>query len=203
MSDLYNRIDMLCKARETTITELCKVAKVSRATLSELNSGRTKTLTLKTAQKLANALGVSLNMLLGESDDEPISFTVSIDEYSEYIKNKKAPTSMDESPIIENNAEDSSNPSLSSLTVAKIEGNNLHGVKAEIHCIDKTFELTLIELLKQIGELNRLGRIDALRALCDLAFRAPELNEHGLRCLIDHHLDLLCSYKSYQYKNEE
>ena len=70
MSDLYNRINLLCKERGTNITALCKKANVGRATLSELNAGRTKTLTLETAGKLAATLGVSVDELMGVKQKE-------------------------------------------------------------------------------------------------------------------------------------
>ena len=93
MSELYNRIDALCKARGTNITAICKKAGVGRATLSELNAGRTKSLKLETAQKLADALGVSLNFLQGKSDDDrPITVEVPITELKDYLGKKKAPT---------------------------------------------------------------------------------------------------------------
>lgn len=65
MSDLYNRIDRLCKERGINITILCREAKVARASLSELNAGRTKTLTLETSAKLARALNIPVDELLG------------------------------------------------------------------------------------------------------------------------------------------
>lgn len=70
MSELYNRIDLICKERGTNITVLCKKAGVGRATLSELNAGRTKTLTLETATKLASALDISVDYLLGTEQKE-------------------------------------------------------------------------------------------------------------------------------------
>lgn len=70
MSELYNRIDHLCKKRGTNITALCKEANVGRATLSELNAGRTKTLTLETARKLAAALKISVGELMGDEQTE-------------------------------------------------------------------------------------------------------------------------------------
>lgn len=65
MSELYNRINALCKERGTNITALCREAKVARSSLSELNAGRTKTLTLETGTKLATALGISVDELMG------------------------------------------------------------------------------------------------------------------------------------------
>lgn len=73
MSELYNRIDRLCKERGTNVTALCRDAKVARASLSELNAGRTKTLTLETAGKLAATLGISVDELMGlETEKAPI-----------------------------------------------------------------------------------------------------------------------------------
>lgn len=65
MSELYNRIDRMCKERGTNITALCRDAKVARASLSELKAGRTKTLTLETGAKLASVLGISVDELMG------------------------------------------------------------------------------------------------------------------------------------------
>lgn len=73
MSELYNRIDSLCKERGTNITALCREAKVARSSLSELNAGRTKTLTLETGSKLAAALGITVDELMGtETEKEPL-----------------------------------------------------------------------------------------------------------------------------------
>ena len=70
MSELYNRIDRLCKERGTNITALCRDSYVARSSLSELNAGRTKTLTLDTAGKLAATLGVSVDELMGVEQKE-------------------------------------------------------------------------------------------------------------------------------------
>jgi len=102
MNELYDRIDQICKARGTNATALCKEAGVSRATLSELKAGRTKTLSIETAQKLADTLQVSLNFLLGKFDnDEPISFVISTSELQDHIFNKKTPTSVFEDGLDE------------------------------------------------------------------------------------------------------
>lgn len=70
MSDLYNRIDALCKERGTNITALCRKANVARASLSELNAGRTKTLTLETGKKLAAALNITVDELMGTATEK-------------------------------------------------------------------------------------------------------------------------------------
>ena len=68
MSELYNRIERMCKERGTNITALCRDAKVARASLSELKAGRTKTLTLETGAKLASVLGISVDELMDRRD---------------------------------------------------------------------------------------------------------------------------------------
>ena len=86
MSELYNRIDELCKARGTNITALCKKAGVSRSALSELNAGRSKTLTVTTAQKIADALEVSLNFLQNNyAEGESISFSIPLSELKDHF----------------------------------------------------------------------------------------------------------------------
>lgn len=69
MSELYSHIDRLCKARGTNITALCKEAKVARAALSELHMGRTKTIKLETAAKLAGALRITVDELMGAASE--------------------------------------------------------------------------------------------------------------------------------------
>lgn len=66
MSELYNRIDKLCKIEGRTITSMCKDAKASRASLSDLNNGRKKSLSAETLSKIAETLGVSVGFLLGK-----------------------------------------------------------------------------------------------------------------------------------------
>lgn len=70
MSELYNRIDKLCKERGTNVTALCRDAKVARASLSELKAGRTKTLTLETGRKLAAVLGITVDELMGTETEK-------------------------------------------------------------------------------------------------------------------------------------
>ncbi len=69
MGELYKRIEEMCRRQGTNVTALCKKAGVGRATLSELNAGRTKGLKLETAAKLAQALGVTVDALLGTAEN--------------------------------------------------------------------------------------------------------------------------------------
>ena len=68
MSDLYNRIETLCKARNVSVTTVCKEASVSRASLSDLKAGRKQSLSAETLTKLAGWFGVSVDYLLGKEN---------------------------------------------------------------------------------------------------------------------------------------
>ncbi len=50
--------------------ELAKRANVHRPLISVLESGKQRSVTLETAQRLAQALGVTLDFLAGPGDDE-------------------------------------------------------------------------------------------------------------------------------------
>jgi transcriptional regulator with XRE-family HTH domain len=63
MSELYNRIEGLCKAKGITITQMCREAKINRSTLSELHKGRTKTLSAKVSYKIATYFDVPLDYI--------------------------------------------------------------------------------------------------------------------------------------------
>ena len=64
--DLYKRIEELCKERDITITEMCRQTETTRAKLSDLKMGRSRSLSAATIKKLAVYFGVSTDALLGE-----------------------------------------------------------------------------------------------------------------------------------------
>ena len=68
MSELYNLIESLCKEKGTNMTAMCKAAKISRAPLTELKMGRSKTLSSATLSKIAAYFGVSVDYLLGNKE---------------------------------------------------------------------------------------------------------------------------------------
>lgn len=92
MSDLYNRIDALCKERGTNITALCRDAKVARASLSELKAGRTKTLTLETGAKLAAVLKISVDELMGTETKKALTVEgereITFDDFTYAMQNE-------------------------------------------------------------------------------------------------------------------
>ncbi len=80
MSDLYNRIETLCKEHNKSITTMCKESGASRASLSDLKVGRKQSLSAETLSKIAVHFGVSVDYLLGK-------------------ENKKAPTASGERSV--------------------------------------------------------------------------------------------------------
>lgn len=70
MSTMYERIDRLCKDNGTNVTAMCKELEIARSSLSELNSGRSKTLSAEKTAKIASYFGVSVDYLLGNEPKE-------------------------------------------------------------------------------------------------------------------------------------
>lgn len=73
MGNLYEHIDRLAKEQGfRNMTELCREAGVPRATMTELKMGRSRDISKPNAQKLAQALGVTLDTVYGnETPDAP------------------------------------------------------------------------------------------------------------------------------------
>ena len=61
--DLYNRITALAAVKGLTLNALAKRAKITPSTFYDLKSGKTKNFSRKTAEKIAAALGTSVEEL--------------------------------------------------------------------------------------------------------------------------------------------
>ena len=69
MSTLYERIESLSKEKGfKNVTALCLAADVPRSTMTELKKGRSKEISLVTAQRLSSALGISVEYLLADEE---------------------------------------------------------------------------------------------------------------------------------------
>lgn len=66
MCTLYERITELCKEKGVSGSRMCLELGMSKSTMSDLKSGRKKSVTAETAHKIASYLGVSVAYLLGE-----------------------------------------------------------------------------------------------------------------------------------------
>ena len=69
-SDMYRRIDQLCKANGTNITQMCKDLEITRSILSELKSGRTKCIHAETLLKICDHFGVGIEQIMYGSREE-------------------------------------------------------------------------------------------------------------------------------------
>jgi transcriptional regulator with XRE-family HTH domain len=67
---LHSRIAELCKERGISGSRMCLDLGMSKSTMSDLKSGRKKSVTAETAHKIATYLGVSVAYLLGEEEKE-------------------------------------------------------------------------------------------------------------------------------------
>lgn len=70
MSKLYNKIETLCKAHGITITTMCKSAGVSRSSLTDLKSGRSKELSAVAITKIAKYFEMSIDYFIGEENED-------------------------------------------------------------------------------------------------------------------------------------
>jgi len=65
LSDLYQKIEKLCKQRNINITTFCRESGVSRANITDLKKGRHKTLSAMSLSKVAAYFGVTVDYLMG------------------------------------------------------------------------------------------------------------------------------------------
>ena len=79
MCTLHSRIIELCKEKGISASRMCLDLGMSKSTVSDLKSGRKKSFTAETAQKIASYFGVSVGYLIGEEKkdikkEQPINF---------------------------------------------------------------------------------------------------------------------------------
>lgn len=67
MSELYNKIEQMCKEKGINVSQMCRETGINRSTLSELRVGRSKSLSAKNAQKIAAFFGVPVSVLVDDS----------------------------------------------------------------------------------------------------------------------------------------
>ena len=93
MADMYSKIEQLCKENNTNITAMCRLLDISRSTLSELKAGRTKTLSAEYTTKIASYFHVSVDYLLGKSQQRNTPAVsaqeLSFDDFTMYDEGKK------------------------------------------------------------------------------------------------------------------
>lgn len=70
MDDLYKLIEGKCKERNIKISKLCTDVGIRQSILSDLKHGRTKTLSVPTASKLAEYFGVDITEFLDYANED-------------------------------------------------------------------------------------------------------------------------------------
>ena len=65
MSELYNRIDELCRKNNINITIMCKACGVSRSSLTDLKMHRVKSLSATVLSRIADYFSVTVEYLMG------------------------------------------------------------------------------------------------------------------------------------------
>ena len=86
MSDLFLRIEALCKSTGITITDLCRESGASRGSLSDLKQGRKQSLSSATLSKIATFFDVSVDYLLGTTDEKEKPLVNGDEEFTEYLE---------------------------------------------------------------------------------------------------------------------
>ncbi len=69
MNELYSKISELCKERKINISLMCRESGANRASFTDLKKDRIKTLSSDTLSKVALYFGVSIDYLLGNTDE--------------------------------------------------------------------------------------------------------------------------------------
>lgn len=59
VTELYKRIEELCRAHNITITKMCRDIKLSRSVMSEFKSGRTKSISERNIDAIAEYFNVT------------------------------------------------------------------------------------------------------------------------------------------------
>ncbi|MDY4783923.1 helix-turn-helix transcriptional regulator [Pygmaiobacter massiliensis] len=93
MGEMYQIIEELCTRKRITVAALSREVGISKSTMTELKKGRSRCLSAKNMDKVANFFGVSVDYLLGngqkerpaaKSDEPDILDEVDIAFYGEY-----------------------------------------------------------------------------------------------------------------------
>lgn len=101
MSDLYKRIEDLCKENNITITTMCKNSGASRASLSDLKMGRKQNLSIKTLKSIADYFGVTVDYLSGYVSEPyfKLDNTGIVSDLNSRVDEEKAPAGDDKRTV--------------------------------------------------------------------------------------------------------
>ena len=84
MCNLYERIKTACAQQGISVSAMCLQLGMSKSLMSDLNSGRKKTLSSDTLGRIARHLGVSTDYLLGAEQTPDILDEVDVAFYGDF-----------------------------------------------------------------------------------------------------------------------
>lgn len=91
MSEMYNKIETLCVERNMSIYALGKALGWRPSVLSGLKSGRSKSLSVKNVEAIANFFDIPISDLLGNNANEPTpKYGSELIRGTDYMKLNKA-----------------------------------------------------------------------------------------------------------------
>ena len=79
----------MCKSAGTNITTMCRESGVPRSALSDYKAGRIKSLSADKLSKIANYFGVSIDYLLGNTEQKEKPLVNEDEELTEYLDELK------------------------------------------------------------------------------------------------------------------
>ena len=85
MSQLYNKIEELCKMHNLSLNSVCVATGISRSTLSELKAGRIKSISSDNLAKIADYFKVPTDYILGKMDTK----SNELNEYLEVLASRE------------------------------------------------------------------------------------------------------------------
>lgn len=91
MGTLYDRLSALCRDRGIKGGRMCTDLGLSKSLMTDLKSGRKKTISAPTAQKIASYFSVTVGYLLGEEEEKEkplVNDDEELTEYLEILKNR-------------------------------------------------------------------------------------------------------------------
>jgi transcriptional regulator with XRE-family HTH domain len=91
LGTLYEKIIALCKAKGVSGSRMCLDLGLSKSTMSDMKNGRTKGISIPTAQKIAGYFGITVDELYGEEvkKEQPIEIDGLSDDLKELIEKLK------------------------------------------------------------------------------------------------------------------
>ena len=84
MANLYETIEKLCAERNIRPGRLCDELGLSRGLMTDLKMGRKKSVNAETARKIADFLGVSVGLLLGQESPRDVLEEVDVAFYGDF-----------------------------------------------------------------------------------------------------------------------